>query len=276
MAWLGLMAGCATPTATGSEAVERTLPPGLEFGVSGGQEDLENRYRTVVLISSERGLCSGVLVTPRLVLTAAHCLCLPATRTGSEGRIDNSDCTADVTVVTHTYERAAPQGVVASNPQLYRGLASAYPGFKAEVRKEGVASFQGDLAVVRLEQPVKGLRIDFRMPKTEVAIDESLVMVGYGDTQRGENDGGRRRFGRNIVTDIQLSAGGNGAFVFRALGAHTHEGDSGGPCFREGKGGRWLAGINMGNANAGTISLFTSTFHYRVWIEERIRQADVD
>ncbi|WP_224370625.1 trypsin-like serine protease [Hyalangium versicolor] len=137
-------------------------------------------------------------------------------------------------------------------------------------------SFEGDLALVRLAQPVKGVKIDFRMPKTEVAIDESLVMVGYGNTRHGSESSGRRRFGRNVVTDIQLSAGGNGAFAFRSVGAHTHEGDSGGPCFREGRGGRWLVGINMGNANAGTISLFTSTFHYRAWIEERMRQADTD
>jgi hypothetical protein len=274
IAWLSLLGGCATPTAADSEGSTKQMPPDLEFGVSGGKEDLENRYRTVVLISSERGLCSGSLIDPRLVLTAAHCLCLPATSTVTKGRIDNSNCAANVTVVTHTYERLSLQGPVDSNPRLYQGVASAYPGFRAEVRSEGVASFEGDLAVVLLEQPVKGVKIDIRLPKAEVALDESLIMVGYGGTEHGGKDGGRRRFGRNVVTDIQLSVGGNGAFAFRALGAHTHGGDSGGPCFREDRGGRWLVGINVGSANAGAISLFTSTFHYRNWIEERIREAN--
>jgi secreted trypsin-like serine protease len=152
-------------------------------------------------------------------------------------------------------------------------VALAYPGFKAEVKEGRVASFEGDLAVVRLAQPLPGVRIDAQLPKTEVAIDESLVMVGFGDTQKKEHDGGQRRFGRNVVTDIQLASGGNGAFAFRALGAHTHGGDSGGPCFRESRSGRWLVGINMGSANAGTISLFTSTFHYRAWIADQISSA---
>lgn len=136
-----------------------------------------------------------------------------------------------------------------------------------------MVSFEGDLAVVRLVQPVQGVRIDAKLPRTEVAIDESLTVVGYGDTHHRGADGGRRRFGKNVVTNIQLTAGGNGAFAFSALGAHTHGGDSGGPCFREGRSGRWLVGITMGSANAGAVSLFTSTFHYRAWIAEQMSEA---
>jgi hypothetical protein len=275
VAWLFWMGGCATPAARRAEGAE--LPPGFEFAIAGGEDDLKNRYQTVVMISSERGLCSGVLLTSRLVLTAAHCLCLPVAEGAEERHIDSSKCVASATVVTHTYqEGVGPQRPVASHPRIYQGVASPYPGFKAQIRKEGVVSFEGDLAVVRLEKPVKGMKIDFQLPKGEVTLDETLVMVGYGATQQQGEDGGRRRFGRNIVTDIQLSAGGNGAFVFRALGAHSRSGDSGGPCFRETKGGGWLVGINTGHANNGTISLFTSTFHYRTWIQERIREVEVD
>jgi len=273
-AWLSMTGACATPEAVDFDGAAKELPPGTEFTVSGGRADLENRYRTVVLISSERGLCSGVLVAPKLALTAAHCLCLPVATEPSPGFVDSASCAKDVTVAAHLYKAGTlPDSPIESNARLYQGVASAYPGFKAELRKEGVASFEGDLAVVLLAQPVQGVRIDSQLPKAEVAIDESLTMVGYGDTQHRGADSGHRRFGRNVVTNIQLAAGGNGAFAFRALGAHTHEGDSGGPCFRESRSGRWLVGINMGSANSGTISLFTSTFHYRAWIADQISAA---
>src|SRR4051812_1794783 len=69
-AWLSTAGACATPDAMDFDGAARELPPGAEFGISGGQVDLENRYQSVVLVSSERGFCSGVLVAPKLILTA--------------------------------------------------------------------------------------------------------------------------------------------------------------------------------------------------------------
>jgi len=61
-------------------------------------------------------------------------------------------------------------------------------------------------------------------------------------------------------------------FRFRTGGVHILEGDSGGPCFRETSAGRWLVGLSGGFVVAGQDSWFTSTFHYREWIERRKRE----
>jgi Trypsin len=271
--WLAWWSGCITAGGGSLDTVEGALPPHAEFGVSRSSADVANRYPAVVLLTSERGACSGTLATPTVVLTAAHCVCLPLVQETLRGVVDSSHCAKSVTVATHTYTvSAASPRQVAPNERLYEGVASAYPGFRAVVGKDGVSSYEGDIAVVRLAAPVQGVKIDFKLPSAEVSIDEPLSMVGYGASSHGGADGGVRRFGTNVVTNIQLVAGGNGAFAFFAEGAHTHAGDSGGPCFREDRAGRWLAGINMGYAKAGAISLFTSAFHYRKWISEQVRK----
>jgi len=60
--------GCASNTPAFSEGVVEEVvsaaeaSPQDEFGISHGQVDVENRYRSVVLIESGLGRCSGVLV----------------------------------------------------------------------------------------------------------------------------------------------------------------------------------------------------------------------
>lgn len=277
--------GCAAPGAVnqeysseGMDFVGETLPADFEFSISRGQVDLENRYRSTVMVQSERGGCSGVVVAPRLVLTAAHCLCAPLVPDPAVQTIGTLDCAQSALVTSYSYRRRKGEHEHwdDSDRHTYDGAALVHSGFKAEFKNGGLVSVTADLAVVRLKEPLKSIPVDFKLPRGEVSLNESLVVVGYGDTAYRRADAGLRHFGRNVVTDIHLSVDGNGAFVFRAEGAHALAGDSGGPCFREGKDGRWLVGINSGHAGGGTRSWYTSTFHYRAWIDERIREAKVD
>lgn len=285
--WILMMgvSGCAAPGAVnqeysseGRDSEGETLPVDFEFSISRGQKDLENRYRSTVVVQSERGTCSGVVVAPRLILTAAHCVCAPLALDPAVQTIGNLDCAQRAFVTSYIYRRRkeGQEHWDDTDRHTYEGTALVHNGFKAEFKNGGLLSVSADLAVVRLKEPLKNIPVDFKLAQGEVSLNESLVVVGYGDTAYKRGDAGVRHFGRNIVTDIHLSLDGNGAFVFRAEGAHALAGDSGGPCFREDKDGRWLVGINSGHASGGTRSWFTSTFHYRTWIDERIKEAKVD
>jgi len=235
--------------------------------------DGQKRYETVVQVWGARGHCSGVFIKPQLVLTAAHCVCAPEDPKLQRRVIDGADCVKSVTIRRSLHGSEGPSGV---KPYESKGQVQVHPAFRAELENGRLKLNVADLAVVRLNEPVSGLKIDFRFPEQEVSIDELLTLVGFGETRYNGKDGGMRRVGHNSVTDIVLSAGGPGSFLFRAPGAHTHAGDSGGPCFRETPAGRWLVGINSGHANSGTASWFTSTFHYRAWIAEQLRKGATD
>jgi hypothetical protein len=109
------------------------------------------------------------------------------------------------------------------------------------------------------------------------------VIAGYGPTNDGDRtDAGPRRFGGHVVAKFVSS--GNGSVLIAAtdqpspdggVPAHTRQGDSGGPCVREGH-PNVLVGISTTGGESATgseISYFTSAFEYKGWISERIRQA---
>lgn len=264
VALLFLASGCASA-------------PDSHFAVAHGENDYANHYRSTVLVQTSAGECSGVLIAPRLVLSSAHCFCLPKdfeTRSGTS-IYTSAKCERMAAIYAYRYQQENGQWVEV--PERYEGTVIAHENFRSEVQDGKVRSHQADLAVIQLEKAAAGVSPDGNMPEVEVKPNESLIVVGFGPrVEKGTYDG-IRRFGRNLVTEV-LTTREIKEFRFTTGEVHILSGDSGGPCFRETEEGRWLVGISGGftKTQGGRESWFTSTFYYRGWIERQKRDPSIN
>lgn len=299
-----VIGGCASAP---SSSTERNFEsPGLTpsspdsfFGVS-GDKDSSNSYLSTLSLRWLGGTCSGVLVSPHAVLTSAHCFCLPPDFASSSRIYDSADCAknapSQVEVFTVYYQDTGSGR--ADIPIIRKGTVITHESFRSEIRNGAILGHQADIALVRLSEPLsfdwqgrkRFVVPDDPQPDRDISLGELLTIAGYGPSVYGSRSVGVRRVGTNMVTDIDYSsrpipASTNGVvdrrltqgkreFRFRATGAHTRSGDSGGPVFRTEGNKRWLVGVNGGHANQGNESWFTSTFPYKDWLETQLARLE--
>ncbi len=155
--------------------------------------------------------------------------------------------------------------------RTYEGVVRPHEELKILLDAQGnVVTSKADLALIRLEHAVEGAGA-IQLPSSEVQKEEVLIMVGYGANKTDPEEAmpGFRRYGTNTVTQVLPPE--EGLFVMERDGAHSYAGDSGGPCFREDKKGRWLVGISA--RGTGKVSKFTSTYRYKAWLEQEMKLA---
>jgi len=152
--------------------------------------------------------CTGTLVAPRIVVTAAHCL--------------NTVDAAQIMAVTFAADVAT-----ASDADRVRAIdARIDPAW---------TSGNDDVAVLRLEQdaPVAPATLDLANPAKTSA---SVTVVGFGADDTGNT--GRRLSGSALVGTVRA-----GDFDITAAPAMTCGGDSGGPAFENDGAGERFVGI---------------------------------
>lgn len=272
--------GCAGTTPAGESPPgphlePRPSPTPMRFMILNAEgEDVDNRYLSTLVVGKHPEVCSGVLVHPHLVLTAAHCVCLP--RQGQK-RLDRTACakSTEVTSLLYVRKNAGWELVL----QTLQGVVRPHENFAALLDDDmSVLGATSDLAVVLLEKPMENVPLGFQLTSSAVEIDDELVVVGYGNTKVEQKEPEVRRFfGRNTITQKSHSNLTNMkdkdiVFAFERRGTHVFPGDSGGPCFREDGQGRWLVGIvSQGNGN---LSRFTSLHPHLLWLKDQIAKAE--
>jgi hypothetical protein len=226
--------------------------------VGGGLPSAEGVGRAVVTIVGSRGnFCTGALIAPKLVLTAAHCVQPGATYKIVEYGADRQPLLQDVRIV------------------------AIHPGFNMEAMTAHRAT--ADVALLQLEAPPQGkTAARLGVPQIPIVPGSRFTIAGIGVTIRGEGSSG------GIIRVAGLVATGQpGILQIRlvdqltqgtrdGLGACT--GDSGGPVFEDLRGGpaivgvvSWSTGPN-GSAGCGGLTGVTPLTVYRDWILQTARQ----
>ena len=234
VAWFAVMvlgvSGCAVEQASSEEAESNASE------IVGGTKT--TGFPAVgALVDGGGPFCTGTVVAPRVVVTAAHCL---------EG-------------VQSASSLGFALGASAFRPQQVLKVAAAtvHPQYDAR-------NIRNDIAVLRLaaDAPVTPVPIATKGP----TVGQSLVFVGYG-MSNGRTGAG---FGTKRQVTMKVAQVGATQFAYAEPGKNTCGGDSGGPAFAtDASGNLSVAGVtSYGDAACVQYGVDTRVDTYAAFVQQ--------
>jgi hypothetical protein len=198
-----------------------------ELAITNGMIDTGDEA-VVGLVADDRLICTGTLVAPRVVLTAAHCL--------ESKTIDSVLFGADL----------------ASGTRIAVAHVRSHPDFDP-------IALANDVGVVLLADPAPALPLS--MIDAPVAMSATVRLVGFGLTTDGSAGG--KQTGTATIASVAATT-----FDLAAAPSLTCAGDSGGPSLIDVGGVEVLAGVtSAGDANCASFTRSTRADVFRTWVE---------
>jgi secreted trypsin-like serine protease len=226
------------------------------FGGDDVKADSSLARSVVAVVTSGSGLCSGVLLQSKFVLTAAHCV--------------NSEKISNLKVVFGT-------NVSKSATIRYPDQILIHPDFQPSRRQDW-----NDLALLRLAEPAPegSLPVALNAAPVEIEPNTEVKSLGYGidkvrpglaDNQRGAGHL------RQVKLKVKDPAFSKNEFTLNQglIDGGACQGDSGGPVFLIGEGGPRLIGIvsrvrGLLGFSCTIDSIVTRVDIYTSWIQQNL------
>ena len=220
------------------------LPDGPKFPVILGGKSCKDYPATGAVLFRGSLHCTGTLIAPKVVLTAAHCLC--------GFSVDELSFTTVPTLFG----------------DLTAGFAVPVSSAIAHERYDPV-TVEHDLALLYLETAPEGVEPALRR-RSPLPASPSQVLhfAGYGFTDPEKTIDGEKH-----CVDMQPEAGCGAVFYYAVPGKQTCNGDSGGPAYLDVNGKPMLAGLtSWGDPDCSSYGVDVDVGYYATWIDKHLKE----